>query len=131
MSRHDDFIYRRWIRIFVASEDPPFDFPIFRRLYVFASRSNYRYHRHLDGSWQKRKVSYLPRDVTEPHPLFFISWRYKRNALLISRLLAIPFPRDSSCGLLPLDQYRMIRMKRFINSRQFHICTVGNTGYQM
>ena len=71
---------------------------------------------------RERKVSYLPCDVTEPQPLFFISWRYKRNALLISRLLAIPSARDSSYGgLLPLDQYRMIRMKHFINSRQFHI----------
>lgn len=79
------------------------------------SRSNY-YYRHPGESWQKRKVSYLPRDVTKPHPLFFIWRRYKRNTLLISRLLAIPFARDSSYrNLLPLDQYRMIRMKYFIN----------------
>lgn len=36
------------------------------------------------------RISYYPRGVTYPHPLFFISQRYKRNALLISRLLAIP-----------------------------------------
>lgn len=64
------------------------------------------------------------RGVTYPHPLFFISRRYKRNALLISRLLAV-----SPTRLLFLlfsfsrDQYRMIRTKHFVNSgRPFGIC---------
>jgi len=68
------------------------------------------------------RISYYPRGVTYPHPLFFISQRYKRNALLISRLLAIPPTRFFLLFSFSRDQYRMIRTKYFVNSgRPFSI----------
>ena len=62
------------------------------------------------------RISYYPRGMTYPHPLFFISQRYKRNALLISRLLAIPSTRFFLLFSFSRDQYRMIRTKYFVNS---------------
>lgn len=77
----------------------------------------------LANSSRKCWISYYPRGVTYPHPLFFISQRYKRNALLISRLLAIPPARFFLLFSFSRDQYRMIRTKHFVNSGlPFSIC---------
>jgi len=62
------------------------------------------------------RISYYPRGVTYPHPLFFISQRY------ISRLLAIPPTRFFLLFSFSRDQYRMIRTKYYVNSgRPFSI----------
>jgi len=64
-----------------------------------------------------------PGGVTYPYPLFFISRRYKGNALLISRLLAVLSARLFSLFSFSRDRYWMIRTEHFVNfSRPFSIC---------
>lgn len=106
-----------------------FNFGISPWSYILAARTSGPpldyYYRHPRGTPRgKCRISYYPRDVTYPHPLFFISRRYKRNALLISRLLAIPPTRFFLLVFsFSRDQYRMIRTEHFINSaRPFGIC---------
>lgn len=63
------------------------------------------------NSSRKCRISYYPRGVvTYPHPLFFISQSYKRNALLISRLLAIP----PTWFFLPCSPFRVTNIGWYV-----------------